>query len=120
MSRGSRKESKSAVDSRRGEVAIFELDDVSSGDDLASARSEDGGAQHNGQECEGDEVETHLEWLSMKNPEIRSEGRWYGQMIEVTVAWASWGDADGPYIVVVPESPQSEWAAKSDTPSRTD
>lgn len=61
MSRGSGKESKSAVDSRRGEVALLELDDVSSGDDLAGARGEDGSAEHHWQECEGNEVETHLE-----------------------------------------------------------
>lgn len=76
VGRGAGEQSKRAVDSRCGEVAVLELDNVPSRNDLAGARSDDGSAEHQRQACEGDEVETHLEELSTKKPGNWSEGRW--------------------------------------------
>jgi hypothetical protein len=68
VGRSSWEQSQSAVHGRGGEVTVLELDDVSSGDDLTSARGDNGSTEHQRQECEGNEFETHLEELSMKKP----------------------------------------------------
>jgi len=65
-----REQSENTVDNRGREVAVLELDDIPSGNDLTRARCDDRGAEHQRQGREGEEVETHIEELSTKKPVI--------------------------------------------------
>lgn len=79
MSRSCWQQSKDAVDGRGCKVAVFEFDNVSSGNDLTRAGGDDRSPEHQWQGCESDEVETHAEEFAMKEA---------GELVGGLIFWA--------------------------------